>query len=152
MKHLDLVERLLLSDDKAVETVVGHLIVEDEESELVKSIGDTSLVHYCMKFQQFVEDELDMYVFKGWEEAEFIGPPKVEKFWVTVRLLLPKGAEYKYAKRFQNNTLGQTDVKIRELKDGSYLVQIRILKRVLDNLEVRDKDKSEQLADEDFDQ
>ena len=83
MKHLDLVERLLLPDDLAVSSVADYLLVEDEEADLVRTIGDTSLVHYCMKCQQFIEDELDLYVFKGWEDAEFVGAPKVEKFWVT---------------------------------------------------------------------
>jgi len=150
MKHLDLIERLLLPDDQAVSTVVGHLLVEDEESELVRTIGDTSLVHYCMKCQQFIEDELDLYVFAGWEQAEFIGPPVVEKFWVTFRLLLPPDSEWKYAKRFQYNHMGQNQIQVRQMDDGSYLVQVRILKRFLDMLEIRDKDKSEQLADEDI--
>ncbi len=151
MKHLDLVERLLLDDSEAVGSVVNHLLVEDEEAQLVQVIGDTSLVHYCMKCQQFIEDELDLYVFKGWEDAEIVGPPKVEKFWVTFVIMLPAGAEYQYAERFQNNKMGQNQITVKQLDDGSYLVRVRILKRFLDALELRDKDKSEQLADEDFD-
>lgn len=152
MKHLDLIERLLVDDDMAVPTVVNHLLVEDEEAQLVQVIGDTSLVHYCMKCQQFIEDELDLYVFKGWEDAEIVGAPKVEKFWVTFDILLPPESEYKAAERFTFNKMGQNEVTVKELRDGSYLVHIRMLKRFLDALELRDKDKSEQLADEEFEQ
>lgn len=150
MKHLDLVERLILGDQDSIKDVVNHLIVEDEESDLVRTIGDTSLVHYCMKIQQFIEDELDMYVFKGWEEAEIVGAPRVEKFWVTFNLLLPPGSNIKYVSRFRNNHLSQNEVQVKKTESGAIFIRIRMLKQFLDQLESRDKDRSEQLADEDI--
>lgn len=131
-----------------VEGANEFLLTESEENKIMKAMGgEIKLMNYLLKFEQFLDDH-DIYMFKGWDEADIVGNPRVDKFWVTFHLRLQEGSEIEGAKRLQANQKGQNQIKGIQLDDGSYLLRIKILKKFLDDIEKQNKEKSDQLSDE----
>lgn len=124
------------------------LLVESIESQLVKNIAETSKLDYLMKFEKFLDDR-DLYLYKGWEEGEILGSPDVGKYWVKVDLRVPKDCELKGALRCCNTEDDeQNTVRYKQLEDGSYYVRFKILRRLLDKIEMDSKDRAEEIADD----
>ena len=137
------VDMILDGDDTSARQA---LLLENEEEEIVRAMGnEVTFLNYLIKFEEYL-DEHDIYLFDGWDDAAVIKPPKVEKFWVSFYLLLPKGADLRGAMRIKSNKEAQNEVKIRKLDDGSVVVKFKILKRYLDAIEARNKERAEQLA------
>lgn len=123
------------------------LLVESAETELVKNIAETTKLDYLLKFEQFLDDR-DLYLYKGWEDAQILGSPTVDKFWVTVDLRVPDGCELKGALRCCNAEEDQQNTtNYKQLEDGSYYVRFKILRRILDKIEMDSKDRAEEIAD-----
>ena len=142
MDHL--VEVMLDGNESTLDELV---LLEGEKDDVINSLGgETTLMNYMMLFEEFLEDH-DIYLFDGWEDAQFIGKPIVEKFWITFHILLSDKADIRGGKRV-NDALKQGEVIIRKLKDGRYLARFLILKRDLDAIENANKERIDQLSDQ----
>lgn len=123
------------------------LLVESVETELVKNIAETSKMDYLLKFEKFLDDR-DLYLYHGWEDAQVLAAPEISKYWVSVDLRVPKDCELKGALRCCNSeTDEQNTTRYKQLEDGSYYVRFKILRRVLDQIEMDAKDRAEEIAD-----
>lgn len=123
------------------------LLVESIESDIVKNIGETSKLDYLMKMEKFF-DEHDLYLYKGWEDAQILSAPKVNKFWVTLDLRVSEKTELKGALRCCNGEESQNQATYKRLEDGSYFVRFKILRRILDKIEMDSKDRAEDIAED----
>lgn len=151
--NMEYVVDMLLEDDD--EGAMEWLLLEGEERDLLTNLGgETTLMNYLIKFEEYMDDH-DIYLFDGWEDAQIVGKPLVEKFWVTVWLRLGPNAQIAGAKRLMNDKEGQNTVKFKKLgvdgRDG-YLLKIRVLKRFLDQIEKRNQEKSDQLSDDEIEE
>jgi len=145
--YSQLVEILLDRDDAALE---DFLLMESEQDEALSAIGgDQTLLSYLLLFEELL-DEHDIYMFKGWEDGYIVGQPKVEKFWVTVTMMVPKSTDMLGAKRL-NDALPQSKVTAKKI-DGGYIVKFEILKKVLDKIETANRERIKSLADNALDE
>lgn len=136
--------------DGETQIATDELLLEAEEDDLLANLGgETTLMNYLLKFEEYLDDH-DLYLFQGWEKGEIVEKPKVEKFWVTFYVRVPGDCELKGARRLTNDKEGQNVVKVKALDDGTHLVMFKILKRYLDEIEQRNKERSDQLSDEDM--
>jgi hypothetical protein len=122
------------------------ILCESIESELVKNISEVSMLDYLLKCEKFFDDR-DLYLYQGWEDAQVLSAPKVDKFWITLDLRASPKTELKGALRCCNGDEEQNTVKYKKLEDGSYFVRFKILRRILDKIESREKDRAETIAD-----
>jgi hypothetical protein len=122
------------------------LLVESIESDLIKNIGETSKLDYLMKMEKFFDNH-DLYLFKGWEDAQILEAPVVEKYWVSLDLRVPADCELKGAVRCCSGEESQNTARYKKLEDGSYYVRFKILRRLLDQIEMDAKDRAEEIAD-----
>lgn len=136
----------LIMEDRLTEAQ-ECLLAESIESEIIQAIGETSQLDYLLKFEKFL-DERDLYIFHGWEDAQVLCAPKIDKFWVTVDLCVPPNTELKGALRCCSDAEEQNTVKYRKQEDNSIFVRFKILRRILDKLEMRAKDRAEAIADQ----
>lgn len=136
---------MLLEDD--LETATDHLLLEHTEERVARALGGESMpMNYLMKFEEYLDDH-DIYLYDGWEESRVIAKPKVDKFWVTFVLFCQKGIDLRGALRVVNDKEGQNEVKAKKVQDG-HVLKFRILKRYLDEIERKNKQKAEQEAEE----
>jgi hypothetical protein len=56
----------------------------------VEEIYDNNTSFQVLKDFERVLDELDLYVFKHWEEGELAAGPKIERHWVTCSFFWPR--------------------------------------------------------------
>ncbi len=135
--------RLIMEDriDEAQEV----LLCETIENDLLQRINETGSLDYLMKIEQFF-DQRDLYLYKGWDDAEILAPPKIDKFWVSLDLRVPNDVELKGAFRCCSDREAQNSVKYKHMEDGSVFVRFKILRRILDKIESDAKDQAEDLA------
>ena len=129
-------------DDEAKEMIIA----EDISNKMLKAVGEVTLLDYLMKFEEYLDDH-DINLFDGWEDAEVICQPKVDKFWVTVYLKTPPHCDIRGAKRILNDKEAQNEVKGKKLPDGSHILQFKVLRRLLDAVEQTNKEKAKEIAD-----
>ena len=53
----------------------------------VEMIYDSDTSFQILKDFERVLDELDLYVYKNWEEGELLSGPKIERHWVTCKFM-----------------------------------------------------------------
>lgn len=135
--------RLIMED--RIEEAQEALLCETIENDLLQKINETGSLDYLMKLETFF-DQRDLYLYKGWEDAEILSPPKIDKFWVSIDLRVPKGSELQGAKRCASDKEAQNSVRYKPLEDGSFFVRFKILRRILDKIEMDAKDRAEDLA------
>lgn len=135
----------LILEDR-IDDATECLLAESIESDIIQAIGETSKLDYLLKFERFI-DERDLYLYKGWEDAQILSSPKVDKFWVTIDLRAPKEVELKGAERCCSDEESQNTIHWKELEDGTYFVRFKILRRFLDQIEMNAKDRAEEIAD-----
>jgi len=136
----------LIMEDR-IEEAEEALLCESIENDLLQRINETGALDYLMKIEQFF-DQRDLYLFKGWEDAQVLEAPKIEKYWVSLDLRVPEGTELKGAMRCCSDREAQNSVKYKQLEDGSYFVRFKVLRRILDQIEMNAKDRAEELAAE----
>lgn len=56
----------------------------------VESIYSNNTALSTLKDFERVLDELDMYVYKNWDEGELVSGPKVDRHWITASFMWPK--------------------------------------------------------------
>lgn len=139
-----LVEIMLDGDDDSLSDLI---LTESEKDEILFALeGETTLMNYIMLFEEYLEEH-DIYLFKGWENAQLIGKPIVEKFWITFNLLVDENTDIRGAKRVQQ-AMSQGEVKAKKLQDGRRVVQFMVLRRDLDQIEKANKERIDQLSDQ----
>jgi len=121
------------------------LLVEAVQDQVLRAIGETSLLNYMMKFEQYLDDH-DIYMFDGWDDAEFVGKPKVETYWVTVYMQVGPKTDLRGAKRVIADKEAQNRVSYKELDDGGCLLRFKVLKRYLDQIEIDEKERADNIA------
>ena len=138
-----MIEVMLNEDD---DSLSEFLLMESDRDEVMADLGgDTTLMNYLYLFEEFL-DQHDIYLFKGWDTAQVIGKPVVEKFWITVTLLVSNETDLRGAKRV-NDAIGQGKVTVKTHQGGK-LVTFMILKQSLDQIEKTNKDRIEELSDQ----
>jgi hypothetical protein len=144
----DIVDLLIEGEtDKATE----YILMENIEQQMLRSVGgDRMPLNYILKFEEYLDDH-DIYLFDGWEDAVLVSAPEIDKFWVTIYLFCPEKVDLRGALRITNDKEGQNQIKVKKCEGGNIL-QFKVLKRYLDQIEERNIDKAEQLADEEMEQ
>lgn len=139
------VDKLLDEDDSAY--AEHALLMENEEDRLTRRLGDQMLTNYLLKFEEYLDDH-DLYLYDGWEDVQVLGKPQVQRFWVVVNLWAAKDVDLAGIHRIKTDQDGQNQIKVKKLKDGSMVIQVRILRRLLDRVEEKSQDEVEEISDE----
>ena len=147
-KMRDVVDMILSEDDTDFEKIEETILLENDEERILRQMGDSTYMNYLMKFEEYLDDH-DIYLFDGWEDAKILGKPKVDKFWTEFMVLVSPDTDLRGAMRIKNDKEGQNKVMTKELTDNQgTVVKFKILKRYLDAIEARNKERAEQLSDE----
>lgn len=56
----------------------------------VESIYESNTAFNVLKDFEKVLDELDIYVYKNWEDGELVSGPKIDRHWITCSFMWPK--------------------------------------------------------------
>lgn len=80
----------------------------------VESIYDSNTAFNVLKDFEKVLDELDLYVYKNWEDGELAMGPKIERHWVTCAFMWP---EEQMPDPMGGKRLVDYDCKVRYKKD-----------------------------------
>ncbi len=129
-----------------IEEAQEILLAESIESDLIKNISETSKLDYLLKTEKFFDDR-NLFLYDGWEDGQVLSAPKVDKFWVTLDLRVSPKTELTGALRCCNGEESQNTVQYKKLEDGSFFVRFKILRRILDKIEMSEKDRAEEIAD-----
>ena len=57
----------------------------------IEGIYESNTAFQVLKDFERVLDELDIYVYKNWEDGELASGPDIERHWVTCKFMWPKG-------------------------------------------------------------
>ena len=140
------VDMLLEGDTAAAEE---HLLVENQEQQIIRAMGgDRMPMNYLLKFEEFLDDH-DIYLFAGWEDCLIAYKPRIDKFWCTFHVFCPDGTDLRGAMRITNDKEGQNEVKQKRVEDG-HILQFRILRRYLDEVEKKNQERAEELSAEEM--
>lgn len=144
----EVMDLIMYGDEEDLAHAKKTLVKENEEERIVRVLGDSMPMNYLMKFEEYLDDH-DIYLFKGWEDARVIGSPVISKFWAVFNIWVSPDTDMRGAKRLVNDKEGQNIVRVKKLDgDRGMIVQFKVLKRYLDAIEQRNKDRAEQLSDE----
>jgi hypothetical protein len=140
---------LILEED--LEQAEYHLLIESTEERIIQALdGERMPMDYMLKFEQFL-DEHDIYLFDGWDTAQFVTKPRIEKYWAFFYLKASKDTDLRGALRIQNSKEGQNKVGVKKTGDG-YIFEFKILKRYLDQLDQKNKEEASRVAGDEFEQ
>ena len=144
----EVMDLLMYGDEEDFDHAKKSLIKESDEERITRLLGDSMKMNYLMKFEEYLDDH-DIYLFKGWAEAKVIRKPEVGSFWADFWLWTSPDIDLRGARRLVTDKEGQNIVKYKKL-DGKrgYIFRFRILKRYLDEIEKRNKEKAKQQAEE----
>jgi len=149
MRHI--VDLMLEGEDDDFQQIQEAIILENDEERIMRNLGDSTFMNYLLKFEEYLDDH-DVYLFNGWEEAKVMKPVSIERFWTEFLVHFPPGADLRGANRITNDKEAQNSVSVKDLGDDGYMLKFRILKRYLDAIEQRSKERAEQLSDEQLEQ
>lgn len=136
----------LIMEDR-YEEAEQSILRETVEDKLLKAVGEVSYMSYLLKFEEFFND-YDGYLFgEEWDKAEvLLNKIKVDKFWVTIFMIVPKGTDLRAAKRLMGDKTPQNSVQFKKLPDGRILLKFKVLRRYLDKIEQKNKEKAEEIS------
>jgi len=136
----------LIFEDKLEEAEDG-LLLEGIEEKLLHQIGENSYMNILLKFESYLNSH-DIYLFGNeWDNATILlNKLKVDKFWVTIYMVVDKKTDLRGAKRVVNDKEKQNEVKFKKLENGKTMIRFRILKRYLDQIEQDDKERAMEIA------
>jgi hypothetical protein len=138
---------LLIEGD--VDAALEHLLMENQEQQIVRAMGgDRMPMNYLLKFEEYLDDH-DIYLFDGWEDVQVCYKPRIDKFWCTFYVHCPKGTDLRGALRITNDKEEQNEIKQKTTDDGTIL-QFRILRRYLDEVEKNNQERAEELSTEEM--
>ena len=139
------VDKLLDEDDLA--GAEEALLMENEEDRLTRKLGDDTLTNYLLKFEEYLDDH-DIYLYDNWEKAQVLGRPRVQRFWVIVYLWVPKETDLRGMERIKTDQEGQNQIRVKKLKDGSRILEVKVLRRLLDKVEEKSQEEAEEVSNE----
>ena len=138
---------MLITGD--VEEATQHLLNENQEQQIIRAMGgDRMPMNYLLKFEEYLDDH-DIYLFDGWDQCQICYKPRIDKFWTTFYLFCPEGTDLRGAMRITNDKEGQNEVGKRRV-EGGHVLQFKILRRYLDEVEKKNQDRAEELSDEEM--
>lgn len=147
----ELTEIVELILEENLEEAEYHLLIESTEERIIQALdGERMPMDYLLKFEQFL-DEHDIYLFDGWDKAQFIRKPRIERYWAFFYLKAGKDTDLRGALRIKNSKEGQNRVGVKETGDG-YIFEFKILKRYLDQLDQKNKEEASRVASDEFEQ
>ncbi len=147
MRHV--VDLILEGDEDDLQQVEEQILLENNEEKILRQLGDPTQMNYLLMFEQYL-DEHDLYLFDGWEDAKFVGRPIIDTFWTTFHVWVTSETDLRGAMRLKNDKEGQNKVMQKKLSNGDSIIKFKILRRYLDHIEQRNKEKAEQLANEEL--
>ena len=144
MPHSDLYD--LIMEDR-LDEAKDWLLREGLEQTVLKGISNASYMDYLMRLEEYLSNR-DIYLFgKQWDNAEvLLDKIRVDKFWVTVYLIVDKDTDLRGALRLMSGLENQNQVKKKNLEDGRIMLQMKILKRYLDNIEQENQEQAKAIA------
>lgn len=132
-----------------VDAALDHLLMENQEQQIVRAMGgDRMPMNYLLKFEEYLDDH-DIYLFDGWEECQVCYKPRIDKFWCTFYVFCPQGTDLRGALRITNDKEGQNEVSQKKA-NGGHVLQFRILRRYLDEVEKKNQERAEELSAEEM--
>lgn len=132
------VEIMLGDDDASNEELVT--IFRESVEELVRENDQKS---YLELMEQYF-DMCDIYAYGPWGDSEIMTEPKIGKFWFEVDLRVPKEVDLEGAARLLGK---QKENKVLVRKgDNFYHIRVKILRRILDGIESRNRHEAEEEA------
>jgi hypothetical protein len=135
--------------DGKIEEATEHLLNENQEQQIIRAMGgDRMPMNYLLKFEEYLDDH-DIYLFDGWKDCTICYKPRIDKFWTTFYLFCPDGTDLRGALRITNDKEGQNEVGKRRV-GGGHVLQFRILRRYLDEVEKKNQERAEELSDEEM--
>jgi hypothetical protein len=141
LNYKKITECLLENDDPQMIGEVASILTESAE----QIAEETDAMSYLMKLEEFLDD-CGVYSFKGWEDAIVISEPNIEKFWVGFDFLVPKDTDLEASLHISGR---DREAKVIVKKEGSkLLVRIKVLRRILDEIEFRNRKEAEKEAKE----
>lgn len=69
---------------------MGQILDELDVIKNIESIYDSNTSFNILKDFERVLDELDIYVYKNWEDGELAAGPEISRHWVTAKFFWPK--------------------------------------------------------------
>lgn len=146
-----IVDLMLEGDDDDFQEIKEALLLENDEERILRNLGDSTYMNYLLKFEEYLDDH-DVYLFDGWEDAKVLKPITIGRFWTEFLVWFGPDADLRGATRLVNDKEAQNKVKVKKLGEQGYIVKFSILKRYLDAIEERSKERAEQLSDEQLEQ
>ncbi len=135
--------------DGDVEAATEHLLMENQEQQFIRAMGGERMpMNYLLKFEEYMDDH-DVYLFDGWNKAKICYRPKIDKFWTTFWLFCPDGTDLRGATRITNDKEGQNEVGKKRI-EGGHILQFKILRRYLDEVEKKNQERAEELSAEEM--
>ena len=136
----------LILEDR-FEEAQESLLRETVEDKLLRQVKSVSYMDYLLKFEEFFND-YDGYLFgEEWDRAEvLLDKIKVDKFWVTIFMVVPKDTDLRAAKRLMGDKTPQNTVQFRKLPGGRVLLKFKVLRRYLDKIEQKNQEKAEEVS------
>lgn len=135
--------------DGDVEAATEHLLMENQEQQIIRAMGGERMpMNYLLKFEEYMDDH-DVYLFDGWNKAKICYRPKIDKFWTTFWLFCPDGTDLRGASRITNDKEGQNEVGKKRI-EGGHILQFKILRRYLDEVEKKNQERAEELSAEEM--
>lgn len=146
-----IVDLMLEGDDEDFQEIKEAILLENDEERILRTLGDSTYMNYLLKFEEYLDDH-DVYLFDGWDEAKMMKPVVIDRFWTEFLVWFGPDADLRGASRITNDKEAQNSVQVKNLGDKGYILKFRILKRYLDAIEQRSKERAEQLSDEQLEQ
>lgn len=146
-----IVDLMLEGDDDDFQEIKESILLENDEERILRTLGDSTYMNYLLKFEEYLDDH-DVYLFDGWDQAKILKPIVIDRFWTEFLVWFSPDADLRGASRITNDKEAQNSVKVKNLGDSGYILKFRILKRYLDAIEQRSKERAEQLSDEQLEQ
>ena len=135
--------------DGDVEAATEHLLMENQEQQIIRAMGGERMpMNYLLKLEEYMDDH-DVYLFDGWIKAKICYRPKIDKFWTTFWLFCPDGTDLRGASRITNDKEGQNEVGKKRI-EGGHILQFKILRRYLDEVEKKNQERAEELSAEEM--
>ena len=140
-----IVDMLIEGDTEAAES---HLLAENQEQQIIRAMGgDRMPMNYLLKFEEYLDDH-DIYLYDNWEKAQVLGRPRVQRFWVIVYLWVPKETDLRGMERIKTDQEGQNQIRVKKLKDGSRILEVKVLRRLLDKVEKKSQEEADEVSNE----
>lgn len=141
MNEYDLIIEAL--NNGAPEDEITSLLNEGKFDEEHRETQD----FYILLFEQYM-DECSTYSFEGWDEIYIYGEPRIEKFWIEIKLLAPDNIDYEGGIKRMIGTHNQNKAEIKSLNTGNKLIKLRILRSLLDEIEENNRKLARKEAEE----